>query len=106
MDIPETDQSAHAPMIAAPAAVGYGPTVAMPTLVGMMPEMKDFEEDETDGNEDGLDLSSAGGGVRLRVKSPGVSPRHSEEIIFETVGGTVNCTIPGNVYVRCGTPLY
>ena len=67
MEVPNYDHSAHAPMIAAPAAVGYGPTVAMPTLMGMMPEMKDFEE-ETD--DDGLDQSNAS--VQMRVKSPGV----------------------------------
>lgn len=72
MDVPDQEQSTHAPMIAAPAALGYGPTVAMPTLMGMMPEMKDFEEEETD-VEEGLDLSNASVGVPLRVKSPGVS---------------------------------
>lgn len=72
MDMPDHGQSAHAPTIAAPAALGYCPTVSMPTLIGMMPEMKDFEEDETD-VEEGLDLSNASVGVPLRVKSPGVS---------------------------------
>ena len=72
MDMPDQEQSAHAPMIAAPAALGYCPTVSMPTLIGMMPEMKDLEEDETD-VEEGLDLSNASSGVPLRVKSPGVS---------------------------------
>ncbi len=33
-----------APMIASPAAEGWGPTVAMPTLMGMMPEMTSFDE--------------------------------------------------------------
>ena len=72
MEVPDHHLSAHgAPMIASPAAVGYGPTVAMPTLMGMMPEMKDFDEEETDGDE--LDQSNASVGVPLRVKSPGVS---------------------------------
>ena len=31
-------------MLASPAAVGYGPTMAMPTLMGMMPEMPRMED--------------------------------------------------------------
>ena len=73
MDVPEYDQSGQAPTIAAPAAFGYGPTVAMPTLMGMMPDIKDFEEDTDGGNELDESSTSAGLGVQLRVKSPGVS---------------------------------
>ena len=34
-------------MLASPAAIGYGPTMAMPTLMGMMPEMPRLEDGET-----------------------------------------------------------
>ena len=68
-----SDYTAHAPMIAPPAALGYGPAVAMPTLMGMMPEMKDFEEStDGDGSHDGLDLSTTALQVPLKEKSPGV----------------------------------
>lgn len=40
----EAGASTIAPMIASPAAEGWGPTVAMPTLMGMMPEMPSFDE--------------------------------------------------------------
>ncbi len=33
--------------MASPAAIGYGPTLAMPTLFGMMPEMPSFSEGES-----------------------------------------------------------
>ena len=71
MEVPDYDQTGHAPIIAAPAAVGYGPTVAMPTLMGMMPSMEDFEEDiDRDGDEDTSNGPNAQ--VKLRMKSPGV----------------------------------
>ena len=71
MEIPDLDQLGHAPIIAAPAAVGYGPTVAMPTLMGMMPPMNDFQED-VDGEGEGETSSAPEGQVKLRMKSPGV----------------------------------
>ena len=74
MDVPEYDQSAQAPTIAAPAALGYGPTVAMPTLMGMMPDIRDLEDDTDGGGELDESNTSAALGVQLRVKSPGVSP--------------------------------
>lgn len=40
----EAGASNIAPMIASPAAEGWGPTMAMPTLMGMMPEMPNFDE--------------------------------------------------------------
>ena len=48
----ETEQSRNAPIMASPAAFGYGPALAMPTLMGMMPQF--------DGGEGGpgeLDVS-------------------------------------------------
>ena len=69
----------HAPMIASPAAVGYGPTFANPTILGMMPEMPKFEE-STDGGEEGNDsslLSTSGMGL-----SPEVCSMHSSRQFF------------------------
>lgn len=40
----ETQQSKNAPSIASPAAFGYGPALAMPTLTGMMPEMPSLDD--------------------------------------------------------------
>lgn len=40
----EMERSTVAPMIASPAAEGWGPTVAMPTLMGMMPEMPSLDD--------------------------------------------------------------
>ena len=45
----DMEQSTNAPVIASPAAFGFGPSVAMPALLGMMPEMSNAEE--TDGEE-------------------------------------------------------
>ncbi len=44
----EAGQSTVAPMIASPAAEGWGPTTAMPTLMGMMPGMPSLDESDFD----------------------------------------------------------
>lgn len=49
----EANQDKDAPIMASPAAIGYGPTLAMPTLMGMMPEMPSF----TEGDSSHLDAS-------------------------------------------------
>ena len=48
----DTDRVINAPSIASPAAFGFGPSVAMPTLLGMMPDMPNMEEG-ADGEGDG-----------------------------------------------------
>ena len=48
----DTDQVTNAPTIASPAAYGFGPSVAMPTILGMMPDMPDDEEG-ADGDGEG-----------------------------------------------------
>lgn len=47
----EMEQSTNAPAIASPAAFGFGPSVAMPALQGMMPEMPNLEETDRDVGE-------------------------------------------------------
>ncbi|XP_064400082.1 harmonin-like isoform X2 [Halichondria panicea] len=44
----EAGQSTVAPMISSPAAEGWGPTTAMPTLMGMMPGMPSLDESDFD----------------------------------------------------------
>ena len=56
----EVHQSRTAPVIASPAAFGYGPTLAMPTLLGMGEQMPN--------REDSVDFS----GFDFSVKSTGV----------------------------------
>ena len=51
----ETEQDTYAPTIASPAAYGFGPSVAMPTLLGMMPDMPNFDE-SIDGEGEGGDV--------------------------------------------------
>ena len=46
----DTERVTNAPTIASPAAYGFGPSVAMPTILGMMPDMPAYEEG-TDGGE-------------------------------------------------------
>ena len=55
----DTERNTNAPIIASPAAYGFGPSLAMPALLGLMPDMPNFEEatDGEDGNE------GEGGGV-------------------------------------------
>jgi len=64
----ETEQSKNAPSIASPAAVGYGPALTMPTLMGMMPDMPNLDQS---GDGQKLDTSL--------ISAPGFSPdgRHS-----------------------------
>ena len=67
----ETEQSKNAPSIASPAAVGYGPALTMPTLMGMMPDMPNFDQS---GDGQKLDTSL--------ISAPGFSPdgRHSGNV--------------------------
>jgi len=67
----ETEQSKNAPSIASPAAVGYGPALTMPTLMGMMPDMPNLDQS---GDGQKLDTSL--------ISAPGFSPdgRHSGNV--------------------------
>ncbi len=47
----DTDRVTNAPTIASPAAYGFGPSVAMPTILGMMPDLQDEEETDGEGEE-------------------------------------------------------
>ncbi len=71
----EMNQDRDAPIMASPAALGYGPALAMPTLMGMMPEMPSFSEGDSSQldtsltsalnfSPDGRQLYIAGAGVR------------------------------------------
>lgn len=49
----DTDRITNAPTIASPAAYGFGPSVAMPTILGMMPDIPGAEEGADGEGEDG-----------------------------------------------------
>ena len=49
----DTEWNKNAPIIASPAAIGFGPSVAMPALLGMMPEFTDLDDEmDEEGKED------------------------------------------------------
>ena len=53
----QMQRSTNAPVIASPAAFGHGPTVAMPTLMGMMPEMPSLDDSNEYGDNSLLSVS-------------------------------------------------
>ena len=61
----------NAPTIASPAAYGFGPSVAMPTLLGMMPQITNLDDDDEDEDED---EDEADGDVLVKYLK-GLSPK-------------------------------
>ena len=52
----DTECLTNAPTIASPAAYGFGPSVAMPAILGMMPEMPKFEDEGAAGEAEGVSV--------------------------------------------------
>lgn len=90
----ETEQSRNAPIIASPAAVGYGPAVAMPTLTSMMPAMPSLEgvgEDETDTSLISTPKFSPMG------KSPGASFNRDSTALDMSSFSSTNGVMPASI---------
>ena len=51
-DMDTEHSNKYAPTIASPAAYGFGPSVALPTLLGMMPQVTDLDDETDDDDED------------------------------------------------------
>ncbi len=77
-DMDTEHSNKNAPMIASPAAFGFGPSVAMPTLLGMMPQVTNLD-DETEGEEEEEEEDTDGDILVKYLK--GLSPTVSKKIM-------------------------
>ena len=99
----EVQQSHKAPVIASPAAFGYGPTLAMPTLLGMGQQLQTEEVDYAGFDSSPLSLSGGLMGSSQNSRHPPSScPVSVSEPPIPRIG---RATVDGNLAPKKGMNL-